>query len=259
MGACFSQVACKTVHVHTKRGLLQVVFSAWRIQAMNMRSRRDNDRYSTSLAALHQRIADNEETVASAIRIMCSHPSSLNDSETSTTHVCHVCVVCLHEEGEGPWFKCECDHHICPSCARKLCKNAFDKGAASDDIVCPSLDGCNGRLDKVDLYKIEEGRVLAREIQHRNTVSMILDLLHASHDLEGATLRMKYIRYNGTYGAYQCPKCLFGPLEHMHCNDLVEWHGNQGHTNTCPHCGHLTRTSEDLLPWSGEHTTPWSS
>lgn len=265
MGLCFSQNLERGEHrvggARANPVGLRRFFYAWRIEAINTRSQRDYARYSTTLAELHQRIADNEETVTNAVRISYAHPDTVDNRdrpENSAMNGSYVCVVCLNDIGGEKCVECACAHRVCFACADRICRTAFDEGA-TNEIPCPSPTECKAQLNYIDLYQMEGGRIVARETQHRSSIKIALDLLAEYPDVDEATLRMQYIRHDKTYAAYQCPQCSFGPIEHMHCNDLTEWHARENHSNNCPRCGHLTPTSDQLLPWSGGRSSSASS
>ncbi len=46
---------------------------------------------------------------------------------------------------------------------------------------------------------------------------------------------------HGNSDCYLCPKCKFGPVAHLACDDLSAHHGCQGVSNRCPKCGFLGR------------------
>ena len=45
--------------------------------------------------------------------------------------------------------------------------------------------------------------------------------------VEQEQIRNLYKKADGTYAAYQCKKCKFGPIDHYHCSDLTAHHGAQ--------------------------------
>ena len=113
---------------------------------------------------------------------------------------------------------------------------------------CPSPTECGSRVSLVNLCKVSSGMDVLREQQHQKTVSVVIALL-ATHPIETVLLKLRYMRHDGTFAAYECSKCHFGPLEHMHCDDLLEWHKREGTNNSCPRCGNLVTTIQKLQEW----------
>jgi len=69
-------------------------------------------------------------------------------------------------------------------------------------------------------------------------------------------LRSMFKKVDGTYSAYACPKCEYGPIEHIHCANLQTHHqenkGGQGHINNgCPRCGHFVSDISQWKAWDG--------
>jgi len=73
--------------------------------------------------------------------------------------------------------------------------------------------------------------------------------------LEQEEIRSQFRKVDGTYSAYQCPKCKFGPVEHKHCNDLGRHNGEArgvAHiSNACPKCQHFVNNINDWEKWDG--------
>ena len=67
---------------------------------------------------------------------------------------------------------------------------------------------------------------------------------------------------DGTYTAYQCPRCGCGPITHQACHNLRAHHRDRARTgrgrisNACPNCGWFSSRLADWPRWSGEHLGP---
>lgn len=233
MGTCSSRESDNVAHT----------FSLWKLATTKALRQRDKDQFSLRLAELHQQIADNEATVANAVRMLCSSRSgSPLDNET--------CVVCLKDAIRMSSVHCDDGHCVCFDCIHLINISAVRKRHC-DSILCPSPTECDCSINLSNLCKTPSGRDVLREQQHQKTVSTVIDLL-ANHTIEAVLLKLQYMRHDGTYAAYECPECHFGPLEHMYCDDLLEWHKRNGNKNNCPRCGNMVTTVQKLIEWSGQ-------
>ena len=237
-----------------KIGLLRRLFSEWRIQVLLARMKSSADQHATRIAEVHQQIADNEHIVMNAIRITYGRDSvthattSDNQATDNQENTGHVCVVCLSDVPANHWIECECHHRICFECTEKICATAFDQ---CRQVTCPSITDCGASIADTELNKIKSGRLLTNERQHRHTIDIVLNLM-SDYTPDAAMLRMRYLRHDRSYAAFECPLCGFGPIEHAHCADLLEWHLREGNNNSCPQCGQLTTRSDNLRRWSGK-------
>ena len=73
--------------------------------------------------------------------------------------------------------------------------------------------------------KVSSGMDVLREQQHQKTVSVVIVSL-ATHPIETVLLKLRYMRHDGTFAAYGVR--VFGPLEHMHCDDLLSGTNGKG-------------------------------
>ena len=122
MGVCFSTISSKKNRIENriKVTTLENTFYLWRIAVVVSLRKRESERHSTRLAELHQRIADNEETVANAVRILyCPRNETTSSSD-------HTCVVCLNETTRQ-FVQCGSGHCICESCIDAICETAVQK------------------------------------------------------------------------------------------------------------------------------------
>ena len=67
---------------------------------------------------------------------------------------------------------------------------------------------------------------------------------------------------DGSYLAYECPRCGCGPITHVNCTDLRAHHRDRARSgrgrisNACPHCGWFSRRLSDWPRWTGERVGP---
>ena len=72
------------------------------------------------------------------------------------------------------------------------------------------------------------------------------------HEIRRASLLLA----DGTFAAYQCAGCSFGPIVHAFCHDLRAHHGqNVGDgvviNNACPNCQWFSAAIADWTRWDG--------
>ena len=67
---------------------------------------------------------------------------------------------------------------------------------------------------------------------------------------------------DGSYLAYECPRCGCGPITHVNCTDLRAHHRDRARSgrgrisNACPHCGWFSANISDWPRWTGERVGP---
>lgn len=225
---------------------MRVIVYAWRLLAMTSKHRYEMNLSHDRLGTLHQRLADNEGTVARALSLIQSGGTSSARSFEARTRDTSTCVVCL--TSTTSWIRCsrEC-HDVCLGCASTLC---FGYKGASSALPCPSTEPCAGTFEDGAIARTEGGRRMLAERQHRKTVDMIASILSES-PFDRASLKIRYLKSDGSFDALQCPMCGFGPIEHSHCNDLREFHQRLGIRNQCPRCDHFEECADKLVPWLG--------
>ena len=76
------------------------------------------------------------------------------------------------------------------------------------------------------------------------------------------TLQAALREGDGSYLAYECPRCGCGPITHVNCTDLRAHHRDRARSgrgrisNACPHCGWFSRRLSDWPRWTGERVGP---
>lgn len=246
---------------------LRLHFHLW--CSAHHRARAEAARHATALldarlARTLQVVADHEATISRLFdQIETLEYDRSNEAlaaapgRTSQT----TCRVCADDASEG--CRCTCGHFVCFACVGRHCDalfNALDDRAFGNRLACIVHDGCRGTYDFHDLMHCIGGARWVREVHHRASLKLTLDVLsRRGVNASAASLQLRFLRYDGTYRALACPKCLHGPLEHAHCDDLVEWHERAGRSNACPMCKHAARSAKDLKRWNGESDRPPSS
>ena len=69
-------------------------------------------------------------------------------------------------------------------------------------------------------------------------------------------IRAQFRRRDGSFAAFMCRNCSFGPVDHMACHDLAAHHGEaRGRAqvcNACPACGWFSAQLADWPAWDGQ-------
>ena len=65
-----------------------------------------------------------------------------------------------------------------------------------------------------------------------------------------------FLRSDGSFRAFQCPECNYGPILHANCDDLETHHDQQVDrttriSNKCPQCGFFSSSIRDFALWNG--------
>jgi len=97
--------------------------------------------------------------------------------------------------------------------------------------------------------KISRANALMNHLKSGNLEKLIME----------ASLRALFRRVSPdgkvTYAALMCPKCKYGPVEHIFCGNLSAHHGQkvgQGTiNNSCPKCKFFANQKSEWLAWDG--------
>lgn len=243
--------------------LLRLHFHLW--CSAHHRARAEAARHATSLldarlARTLQVVADHEATISRLFRQVeaFEYDNSNEAMAAAGRNSRTLCRVCADDASEG--CRCTCGHFVCLACVGRHCDahfEAFNDRASTNRLACIVLDGCRGTYDFHELVRCAGGARWVREVHHRASLKLALDVLsRRGVDASDASLQLRFLRHDGTYRALACPKCLHGPLEHAHCDDLVEWHERSGRSNACPMCKHAARSTEELERWNGGYDRP---
>ena len=254
MGDCLSRIADVNIvsgcppsfYSPYVNGLKRRIFYKWQIEVLKQKHKREHVQTSMRLAELHQRLLNQEDTIANAVRILHTQIPERVAGCNEDVH----CVVCLNTVSSLQCVTCSEGHQTCVTCLDTLCNARFAKNQSSE-VLCPSPTDCSALLTSADLCRTLGGRALNAELQHRKTIDLALDVFQ-KYSLDDARMKLRYMRHDCTFAAYECSECQFGPIEHMHCEDLTEWHNREGHHNSCPCCGHFVTSTDLLRRWSGQ-------
>lgn len=183
---------------------------------------------------------------------------------------CQVCSISMERCHKSEGLKHRCGHFISGTALDQYVKYECNKSfedilQRQGQIFCPLKNyGCTSHApytlhqlapflseDTLDLYLKAQQRVSFHRGLHNNEIEEAKRLLEMQ-------LRSLFERPDGTYAAYQCPECGFGPIDHGHCEDL-QAHQDEvmdGATkpvdNRCPECGFFAYNIEQWDDWNGK-------
>jgi len=106
-------------------------------------------------------------------------------------------------------------------------------------------------VETLELYLKAQQRVSFHRGLHSNEIEEAQRLLETQ-------MRSLFERPNGTFAAFQCPECGFGPIDHGHCDDLgahqmeVMSGATKPVDNRCPECGFFAFSIEQWEDWNGK-------
>ncbi len=221
-------------------------FYRWALFTQSITSRKLKHELSQShdRAALnYQRIIDMQDHIGNLEKKV----NALNDDKQLHHIIAKTCCLCF-EETES-YVSCKNNHIHCDECMNKHCNEIFSKHSDEIAVKCASMNNCECFIPLPSLTKFESGNQLYCEKIHMDTMQMMSTIITESP--ENVSLKMKYLRHDGTYRAYACPNCGYGPIEHYHCDDLQEFHAKNGCDNACPSCQHFTKDISMYKIWTG--------
>ena len=151
---------------------------------------------------------------------------------------------------------CTNGHVFCHECVERTANMLLTRMEPPPlECLCfaTTSDQCTGIIAASHLAKTKSGMQLLFEMRHIGVMKRTLGLIHrfSSHDdmANAITLRLQRVRSDGTYRAYACARCGYGPLDHANCENLVEHHKRGGIDNSCPRCGSFAADVHELATW----------
>lgn len=185
------------------------------------------------------------------------------------------CAICLDDDFEGKAILCrtptsEGCHSLCATC---LCRLTLDSAQrtpaqlsaaeveAKTHRVCCPVPGCGRPYGKfmlqAALKESEDGRKALAYLTSAQ-LRLIQLLHHQSAMSEIDMIRAQYRKPDGSYDAFMCGNCGYGPIEKFKCDDLQAHHGEQrpgaglaSISNACPACGWFKPHIRDWPRWDG--------
>lgn len=206
---------------------------------------------SQRIAHLYQNIEERELQI---IRCMNMMKDMSPESQMHENYCECCCSVCDADDV----VKCSLHHHnVCKRCINHACgiHNASNDIPVCE-IPCCSMNECEGVHDAYVLGQCSEGRKLLQEHYFHNTVKdNLLNYVNKFSHFE-IEKNLHFLRSDGTFTAFQCSVCGFGPITIADCDDLLAHHGQREGKdkidNSCPNCKTLHKYSEYLNKWDGK-------
>ena len=227
-----------TIIERSKRLQSTILYQDERMAQMTARVEELEATASRALRNIHE-ASDGEERAAIST---CSHPICMSCANETPIHVrCtrgHVlCIECVDRTADMLLMRMEPPPADCPCVA----------------MVTDEEDKCSGVVAQSDLVKTFSGQRLCLEINHLATMQRTLSLVErfctSDSTANALTIRLQRLRADGSYRAYACARCGFGPLDHAHCGNLMEHHERDGIDNSCPNCGEFASDVQQLVIW----------
>lgn len=188
--------------------------------------------------------------------------------------------MCHHEALPSVFVRCPAGHTTCAECFLRLFDMSITRttpelssdelSAARFMVVCCSVDETCGRAFsfKATVDALSEKSVLEWDAACKRLYKELhFDewyqerLEQSAEEARVESLRASFRRADGSYAAYQCPKCRFGPKELRACTDLRAHHGERVHNprtgnvyqrnNACERCGFFAIHISQWHPWDG--------
>lgn len=165
----------------------------------------------------------------------------------------HVRCECCYSTIEDSHVNCSKGHKICVECVNQYCKTVNESiNEPSNSIMCLSIHDCDGIVCASALCKAKHGEKM---MQNYYLMKADVASLTKPYSREEIEINACFLNADGTFRAFQCSECNYGPLLHAHCNDLLEHHGhafqNTFVDNRCPRCNTLHDNVADLVRWNG--------
>ena len=189
--------------------------------------------------------------------------------------LCNICFSNEHDAGTMG-VSCDEDHFICQECFSAYVQSESNTKDNPQNVVlnggriycpqkkastCASGAFANKLIAMVVSDELYEAYLQARDfVVGKEAVAGALAKVKDATALgavEQEQIRNLYKKADGTYAAYQCLKCKFGPIDHMACSDLKSHHGEQkgdgsSINNGCPKCGWFASDISLWPEWDGQ-------
>lgn len=190
--------------------------------------------------------------------------------------LCNICYMDEHEAGMMG-VACDNDHFVCSDCFAEWVRAETDVELNSQSVienggrvtcVCAKASGCtshafaNKLIAMIVPDELYERYLRARDyVVGKDAVAGALAKVKEQGSLgfvEQEQIRNLYRKADGSYSAYMCGKCSFGPIDHMACMDLKCHHGEKKGggagqiNNACPKCKWFAATIDKWPAWDGE-------
>jgi len=214
-------------------------------------------------------------------------PVSLVTAPSSTmkipiSAVGKLCTICFVDEHEADTVavSCDNDHYMCQTCFSGWVASESDIDANPQSILlnggritcpckkssdCDSLAFANKLIAMVVDDELYEKYLRARDfVVGKEAVAGALSKIESAagmNTVEQEQIRNMYRTADGSYSAYMCGECKFGPIDHGWCGCLSSHHGEQKGSgsninNACPKCEWFASSISQWPRWDGMFQAP---
>ncbi len=176
--------------------------------------------------------------------------------ENDSRDEAYTCECCCEKIEVHNILRCTSNHILCKECINKQChQHNLSIKAPVNFLKCCSIHICEGTINEETIYKTNEGKKMIREY-HIHEFLPIVDSYYKNCTVLNIEKSLPFLKSDGKFRAFQCPKCEYGPILHQHCDDLQSHHGQQVNessfvNNACPSCEYLCDDVHDLVQWNG--------
>mmetsp|Transcript_33719 Transcript_33719/g.62324 ORF Transcript_33719/g.62324 Transcript_33719/m.62324 type:complete len:511 (-) Transcript_33719:169-1701(-) len=233
-----------------------------------------NGEYLTKLRAAIEAQADTKKPAASKVT---APSSSMKAPVPANGKLCRICYMEEHED-DVVAVGCDNDHFMCQPCFASWVESESDIDGNPQNIllnggritcVCKKSDDCgslsfgNKLIATVVSDEIYEKYLRARDfVVGKEAVAGALSKINKGDmdAIEQEQIRNMYRTKQGSYSAYMCGECSFGPIDHGWCGNLSTHHGEKKTksdggvavtSNACPKCGWFANNINDWPHWDG--------
>jgi len=191
--------------------------------------------------------------------------------------LCNICYMDEHDAGTIG-VACDNDHFMCQECFSSWVESESDIENNPQNIltnggritcVCKKSSGCtshafaNKLIAMVCSDEVHEKYLRARDyVVGKDAVAGALAKVKdgSMDEVEQEQIRNMYKTGDGSYSAYMCGQCHFGPVDHGWCCALGTHHGEKkGATgkinNACPKCGWFASDISKWPKWDGNFSS----
>lgn len=186
-----------------------ICFYKWALLAQSMKSKK----LKHDLSQSHDRSAINIQKIIDMqdhIGNLENKVNAMNKDKNACNNHLKTCCICF-EEAES-YVSCKNNHIHCGDCFDKHCNEILSKHNNEIKVKCASTTNCECLIPLPLLTQFESGNKLYCEKIHMDAMKTLSSIITESP--ENICLKIKYLRYDGTYRAYACKKCGYGPIEH---------------------------------------------
>lgn len=214
--------------------------------AQDKKNKHTIDQNSAIIAQLYQDVEEKDMRISDMITQM-QKPDKVDEV---------TCECCCIPTLKDNCLICSSNHMICKTCVDQSCKEYYGNVQhSSRKISCCSMHNCSGYIPEHQFSQTFYGKSLLQDFFLRDITPMLLEYIKIFSN-EEIQKNLAFLRSDGTFRAFQCPECGFGPIIHAHCSDLLSHHGQhtEGNVmvnNSCPNCKFLAKDVHDLHDWDG--------